>query len=393
MFSLVRSLECRRREDSALGDLLLGGGEIFEEVAGLLLDDLPQLPDLARAGEGHEAVGLEHGHPVVDVAHDDELLVGGGDVGAGAVPVHVQKGHLQGLFAEEPQAHLLILQDLLHRHQSVTGLLLLGQLGHAAQDHEVALAEAVDHLAPGLARLTVVVLRKGAHLLAGLSGLEVVLVAAAASVHEGLALLQAAAVRPAGLVGLAGPLEAREAAGGRQLPPARQHAGFIGEEVVPVLVALTVGEGEAAVALGLVVPADALLAAVVRVGTLQTLLRWKRQVGAVGAALTFGLSPDHHQGEVRGHAPSDVAGRAGINAGVVKLRVVYDQLADVGDHDVPPHVVGLHDGVLFALQLLLPGDLRTRLPGDLAQEASRLAHEDRLLGGAGVYGGELDVGR
>lgn len=95
---------------------------------------------------------------------------------------------------------------------------------------------------------------------------------------------------------------------------------------------------------------------------------------------------------MRGHAPADVAGRARINAGVVKLRVVYDQLADVGDHDVPSHVIGLHDGVLFALQLLLPGDLRTRLPRDLAEEASRLAHEDRLLGGPGVDGGELDVG-
>lgn len=232
-----------------LSGLLLGGCEIFEEIAGLLVDDLPQLPDLARAGEGHKAVGLQDGHPVVNVAHDDELLVGGGDVGAGAVPVHVQQGHFQGFFAKEPQTHLLILQDLLHRHQSVTGLLLLGQLGHAAENHKVALAEAVDHLTPGLAGLTVVVLRKGTHLLARLSGLEIVLVAAAASIHKGLALLQAGVVHPARLVGLAGPLEAREAAGGRQLPSARQHAGFIRVEVVLVLVALTVGEGEAAVAL------------------------------------------------------------------------------------------------------------------------------------------------
>lgn len=185
----------------------------------------------------------------MNVAHDDELLVGGGDVGAGAVPVHVQQGHLQGFFAEEPQTHLLILQDLLHRHQCVAGLLLLGQLGHTAEDHKVALAEAVDHLPPGFARLTVVVLRKGAHLLAGLSGLEIVLIATAASVHEGLALLQAAVVGPARLVGLAGPLQAREAAGSRQLASTRQHAGFKGVEVVLVLVALTVGEGEAAVAL------------------------------------------------------------------------------------------------------------------------------------------------
>lgn len=213
------------------------------------MDDLPQLPDLAHAGEGHKAVWLQDGHPIVNVAHDDELLVGGGDVGAGAGPVHVQQGHLQGFFAEEPQTHLLILQDLLHRHQSVAGLLLLRQLGHTAEDHKVALAEAVDHLPPGLARLAVVVLRKGAHLLAGLPGLEIILVATAASVHEGLALLQAAVVGPARLVRLAGPLEAGEAAGRRQLPSARQHAGFIRVEVVPVLVALAVGEGEAAVAL------------------------------------------------------------------------------------------------------------------------------------------------
>lgn len=98
---------------------LLDGREIFEEIAGFLVDDLAKLPDFTSAGGTYKAVGLQDGHSVVNIPHDDELPVGCGDIGAGAVPVHVQKSHLQGLFAKEPQAHLLVLQDLLHRHQSV----------------------------------------------------------------------------------------------------------------------------------------------------------------------------------------------------------------------------------------------------------------------------------
>lgn len=98
--------------------------------------------------------------------------------------------------------------------------MLLRQLGHTPEDHEVALAEAGDHLGSRFADLAVVVLRKGAHLFAGLFGLKVVLVAAAASKHEGLALFEEAAISPAGLVGLARPLEARQAAGSRQLASA-----------------------------------------------------------------------------------------------------------------------------------------------------------------------------
>ena len=74
------------------------------------------------------------------------------------------------------------------------------------------------------------------------------------------------------------------------------------------------------------------------------------------------------------------------------MGVVYVQLAVVGDYDVPSDVIWPHDGILFALHLFLPGDFWTRLPGHLAQEAGRLAHENSLLGGATVYGGELDVG-
>ncbi len=232
------------------------------------MDNLTKLPDSARAGGAHKAVGLQDGHPVVNVPHDDELPGGCGDIGAGAVPVHVQKSHLQRLFAKEPQTHLLILQDLLHRHQSVARLLLLRQLGHTPKDHKVTLAEAGDHLATGFTHLAVVVLRKGAHLFAGLFRLEVVLVATAASIHEGLALFEAAAISPARLIGLARPLEAREAAGSRQLSSARQHAGFIGVEMVTVFIALTVGEGEAIVPLWFIVPAYALFPAVICVWTL-----------------------------------------------------------------------------------------------------------------------------
>lgn len=371
---------------------LLNDSEILQEVTCFLVDDLSELPDPPNAGGSHEAVGLQDGHPVLDVPHDDELPVGRGDVGAGAVPVHVQQSHLQRLFAKESQTHLLIPQDLLHRYQRVARLLLLRQLGHTSQDHKVAPAEAADHLGSGFARLALAVLRIRAHLFAGLFGLEAVLVATAASVHEGLALFEAVAVSPARLVGLAGPLEARQAAGSRQLPPTRQHAGFVRVEVVAVFVALTVGEGEAVVPLWFVVPGHALLSTVVCVRALETLLGWKRQVGVVSLRIpTFGLLPDHHQGKVGRHAPPDIFGRAGVNAGVLKLRVVYDKLADVGDHDVPLDVIGPHYGVLFALQLFLPRDLRMRLSRHFAQKAGRLAHKNRLLGEAAVYGGQLDV--
>lgn len=50
-----------------------------------------------------------------------------------------------------------------------------------------------------------------------------------------------------------------------------------------------------------------------------------------------------------------------------------------------------HYGILFALQLFLPGDFRTGLPRRLTQEAGCLTHKNSLLGGAAVYGGELDV--
>lgn len=54
-------------------------------------------------------------------------------------------------------------------------------------------------------------------------------------------------------------------------------------------------------------------------------------------------------------------------------------------------MIWFHYGVLFALQLFLPGDFRTWLPRHLTQEASCVTHKNSLLGGAGQYGGELDV--
>lgn len=226
---------------------LLGAGQLLEKIAALLAGNLTKLPDLPGAGGAHEAVGLQHGHPVVNLPHDDELILGDGDVWAGAVPVHVQESHLQGFLAKELETHLLILQDLLHRHQSVTRLLLLRQLGDPRQDDKVAPAETGHHLTSGLTLLAVVVLGKGAHPFARLFGLKVVLVAAAASVDKRLALFEGVAVGPPMFVGLAGSLNAGEATRSRQLSPAGQHAVIIGVEMVPVLIALTVSEGEAIV--------------------------------------------------------------------------------------------------------------------------------------------------
>lgn len=50
-----------------------------------------------------------------------------------------------------------------------------------------------------------------------------------------------------------------------------------------------------------------------------------------------------------------------------------------------------HYGILFALQLFLPGDFWTWLPRHLAQKAGCFTHKNSLLGGAAVYGGKLDV--
>lgn len=120
--------------------------------------------------------------------------------------------------------------------------------------------------------------------------------------------------------------------------------------MVPVFVALTVGKGEAIVPLWFVVPAHALFSTVVGVWTLETLFSWKWQVGIIPLCIhTFHLLPDHFQGKVCRHTSPNIFGFACINAGVLKLRIVYDQLANVSDHNVPSHMIRPHYGVFFAL--------------------------------------------
>lgn len=133
--------------------------------------------------------------------------------------------------------------------------------------------------------------------------------------------------------------------------------------MVTVLIALAVGEGETVVPLWFVVPVHAFFSTVVCVRTLKALFGWKRQVGTIPLCiLTFNFSPDHNQGKVRRHTSPHIFGCASVDAGILKLCVVYDQLADVGDHNVTSDVVGSHYGVLLALQLFLPGDFRAWLP-------------------------------
>lgn len=64
--------------------------------------------------------------------------------------------------------------------------------------------------------------------------------------------------------------------------------------MVLVFIALAVGEGEAVVPLGFIVPAYALVPAVVCVWALEALFGWKRSAGVVPlGALTSGFSLDH----------------------------------------------------------------------------------------------------
>lgn len=206
----------------------------------------------------------------MNVAHDDHLSLSSGYIQTRTFPIHVEQRHLQRLLTEEPQPHLLVLQDLLHRDER--RVVLFRQLGDTAQDHEVALAEAGDHLLPGFALLAVVGLGEGARLLAGFLALEVVLVSAAASVDERLAFLDGGAVGPTRRVRLARPLHARQGARRGELRSARRHARLVRVEMVFVGVALPVREGEAVVALGFVVPTDALLSADIHIGFFRTLL-------------------------------------------------------------------------------------------------------------------------
>lgn len=79
------------------------------------------------------------------------------------------------------------------------------------------------------------------------------------------------------------------------------------------------------------------------------------------------------------HGAAGVRGGAGVDAGILELSVVYDQLGDVGNHDVSEHVIGSHHCALFTLHLLFPSDRRFGFTRHLAQEAGRFAHEHEVV--------------
>ncbi len=249
--------------------------ELFQNVTGVFTDDLAEFTQASDAGEDDETVWLQHGHAVVDVPHDDDLTVGGGDVRTRTGPVHVLQRHLQGLVPEELQPHFLILQDLLHGDQSVPWVLVLGQLRHTSQNHKIAFAEAGHHLVPRLARLAAMVPRERAGVLASFFGFEVVLVAFAAAVYERLALTLGSAVSPARFVCLARSLVDGKIARSGEFVPTGRHAGLVSIKVVAVFAAVAVGEGIAVVPLGVVKPTQLFLPTVFAIRHLKALLCWQ----------------------------------------------------------------------------------------------------------------------
>ncbi len=74
-----------------------------------------------------------------------------------------------------------------------------------------------------------------------------------------------------------------------------------------------------------------------------------------------------------------IRGRACIDAGILQLGVVDHQLADVGDHNVPMHVIGFQDYFSLPVHLLLPGDLWLWAASDFAKEAGGVSDEHGLL--------------
>lgn len=337
--------------------LLRAVGDRFENVTCVLRDDLSELPYAPRAGSAHIALRVKDRHAIVDVAHDDDLSLGSGarDVRTRAVPVHVEEGDLQRFLAKEAEPHLLVLQDLFHRHEGVARVVLLCQLRHVAQDDEVTPAEARHYLASRLAGLAIVVFRVGAHFLAGFFRFKVVVVALTPSVDEGLALSLRTTVGPAWLIGFTGALQAGETAGARELWTAALHALLVCLEDLPgvlsVVVTVAVGKGEAVVGLGLVVPADVLqltptILWVVRgfqalLGEAAGHILWLRGYGQ--------LCGHHSEGVVSLHRAGRVLSCAGVDTRVLWLGIVDDQLANVSDDHVPSHMIGPHDDPLRPL--------------------------------------------
>lgn len=74
-----------------------------------------------------------------------------------------------------------------------------------------------------------------------------------------------------------------------------------------------------------------------------------------------------------------VCGRAGVNTRILRLGVVNNQLADIGDHHISMYVVWFNDHIALALHLLLPGDLRLRPTSNFTKEAGCLTGKHRLL--------------
>ena len=83
--------------------LLRAVGDRFENITCILWDDLSQFPYSARAGGTHVALWLKDSHPIICIAHDDDLSLSSRtcDVWARAVPVHVEEGDLERFLAKE----------------------------------------------------------------------------------------------------------------------------------------------------------------------------------------------------------------------------------------------------------------------------------------------------
>lgn len=93
------------------------------------------------------------------------------------------------------------------------------------------------------------------------------------------------------------------------------------------------------------------------------------------------------------HRARRVPSRAGIDACVVRLGVVDDQLTDVSDHHVTPHMIRPHGYPLQPFRLLLlPGDVRPGATRHLTQEAGRVPHCYDLVDWAADQGGRHRFG-
>ncbi len=91
------------------------------------------------------------------------------------------------------------------------------------------------------------------------------------------------------------------------------------------------------------------------------------------------------------HRSTLVCGSAGVDAGILELGVVYDQLGDVSNYYVSLHMVGLHYSVLFTFDLLFPCNRWLRFSRDLTEEAGRFAQEHKVVCWVADHDGTLNV--